>query len=145
MLFRRSFSRSSRSSRASTASLSDSDGDSFVSTSSALSAHAADGLATNDTLLWHRMLALQRQYHCYNSARMSAALQDDTMAIPPRACLDLLNDSIATADLCDEARAHVDQLRNNDFSSHTNTNDKRPASWSRYGRIKRRRMRRREE
>ena len=26
--------------------------------------------------LWRRMLALQRRFHCYNSARMSAALED---------------------------------------------------------------------
>ena len=30
----------------------------------------------DDARLWQRMLALQRRYHCYNSARMSAAIQD---------------------------------------------------------------------
>lgn len=29
--------------------------------------------------LWRRMLALQRRYHCYNSARMSAALEDEAV------------------------------------------------------------------
>ncbi|CAK7234647.1 hypothetical protein SCUCBS95973_009006 [Sporothrix curviconia] len=62
--------------------------------------------------LWHRMLALQRRYHCYNSARMSAALEDAQVeaVVPPRACMDLLNDSMATAWLCEEARAEVAAL-----------------------------------
>ncbi|KAL1897934.1 hypothetical protein Sste5346_003786 [Sporothrix stenoceras] len=63
----------------------------------------------DNAVLWHRMLNLQRRYHCYNSARMSAALEDDYLAavVPPRACLDLLNDSIASAQLCEEARGEV--------------------------------------
>lgn len=33
-----------------------------------------DGVDMDDERLWRRMLAIQRIFHCYNSARMSAAL-----------------------------------------------------------------------
>ncbi|CAK7231392.1 hypothetical protein SBRCBS47491_007915 [Sporothrix bragantina] len=73
--------------------------------------HAVDNPFEN-ARLWHRMLAIQRRYHCYNSARMSAALEDAEVeaVVPPRACMDLLNDSMATAWLCEEARAEVATL-----------------------------------
>ncbi|KAI6355469.1 hypothetical protein MCOR25_008191 [Pyricularia grisea] len=47
--------------------------------------------------LWRRMLAVQRIYHCYNSARISAALDNEVLQkrVPSRACLDLLNDGIS--------------------------------------------------
>lgn len=32
------------------------------------------GQAMSDAQLWRRMLEIQRAFHCYNSARMSAAL-----------------------------------------------------------------------
>ncbi|KIH86342.1 hypothetical protein SPBR_08673 [Sporothrix brasiliensis 5110] len=66
----------------------------------------------DNAVLWHRMLALQRRYHCYNSARMSAALEDEAVeaAVPPRPCLDLLNDSIASSWVCDEAPDEVAAL-----------------------------------
>ncbi|CAK7225738.1 hypothetical protein SEUCBS140593_006005 [Sporothrix eucalyptigena] len=66
----------------------------------------------DDARLWRRMLALQRRFHCYNSARMSAALEDAEVeaVVPPRACLDLLNDSMSTAWLCEEVRAEVAAL-----------------------------------
>lgn len=33
----------------------------------------------DNAVLWRRMLNLQRRYHCYNSARMSAALEDESL------------------------------------------------------------------
>lgn len=33
-----------------------------------------DGEPLSDAQLWRRMLAIQQEFHCYNSARMSAAL-----------------------------------------------------------------------
>lgn len=33
-----------------------------------------DGEDLSDEQLWRRMLAIQQEFHCYNSARMSAAL-----------------------------------------------------------------------
>ncbi|KAI0426365.1 hypothetical protein F5Y09DRAFT_345776 [Xylaria sp. FL1042] len=46
--------------------------------------------------LWMRMLALQRKFGCYNSARMSAALSSGDVGIlrPSKACLDLLNENM---------------------------------------------------
>ncbi|KAI0014773.1 hypothetical protein F4780DRAFT_169427 [Xylariomycetidae sp. FL0641] len=46
--------------------------------------------------LWKRMLALQRIYGCYNSARMSAALSSGNTSLlrPSKACLDLMNDNM---------------------------------------------------
>ncbi len=34
---------------------------------------------SDNARLWRRMLALQRRYHCYNSARMSAALESESV------------------------------------------------------------------
>ncbi|KAK0724632.1 hypothetical protein B0H67DRAFT_449079, partial [Lasiosphaeris hirsuta] len=59
--------------------------------------------------LWKRMLAIQRMFGCYNSARMRAAL--DTGAegfIPSRTCLDLLNDSIDQ--LPEESRRQLEEF-----------------------------------
>ena len=52
-----------------------------------------------DAQCWQRMLRLQREYHCYNSARLSAAVEAEErgeleVAIPSRLCLDLLNESL---------------------------------------------------
>jgi len=55
-----------------------------------------DAEAVDPETLWRRMLALQRRFGCYNSARMRAALDQDVDAVPSRTCLDLLNDSIDT-------------------------------------------------
>ncbi|KAI0171733.1 hypothetical protein GGR52DRAFT_436795 [Hypoxylon sp. FL1284] len=46
--------------------------------------------------LWKRMLALQRAFGCYNSARMSAALSsgDFSLLLPSKACLNLLNENM---------------------------------------------------
>ncbi|PVH80264.1 hypothetical protein DL98DRAFT_515567 [Cadophora sp. DSE1049] len=47
------------------------------------------------------MLALQREYHCYNSARLEAAIEAlekgwriEDVPIPSRFCLDLLNEEL---------------------------------------------------
>ncbi|KAM7196874.1 hypothetical protein V8F20_006841 [Naviculisporaceae sp. PSN 640] len=51
----------------------------------------------DEETLWRRMLAIQRVFGCYNSARMRAALEmggESSCFIPSRTCLDLLNDSI---------------------------------------------------
>lgn len=47
------------------------------------------------------MLALQREYHCYNSARLEAAVEAldngwriEDVPIPSRFCLDLLNEEL---------------------------------------------------
>ncbi|EJT68473.1 hypothetical protein GGTG_13949 [Gaeumannomyces tritici R3-111a-1] len=73
-------------------------------------ASASDPLAAGmDSLsLWRRMLAVQRVFGCYNSARISAALDDEALQsrVPSRACLDLLNDSIAH--LPDDEREQVE-------------------------------------
>ncbi|KAK1833918.1 hypothetical protein QBC39DRAFT_369548 [Podospora conica] len=64
---------------------------------------------TDPETLWRRMLALQRMFGCYNSARMRAALDQDPVAgggVPSRTCLDLLNDSIDT--LPEEERKRVE-------------------------------------
>ncbi|KAK6844124.1 hypothetical protein PG990_002503 [Apiospora arundinis] len=46
--------------------------------------------------LWRRMLELQQVYGCYNSARMSAALEsgDASLLRPSKACLNLLNENM---------------------------------------------------
>ncbi|KAF8864027.1 hypothetical protein BDZ45DRAFT_74888 [Acephala macrosclerotiorum] len=55
----------------------------------------------SDAECWSRMLALQRKYHCYNSARLEAAVEalengwgEDAVQIPSRLCLDLLNEQL---------------------------------------------------
>lgn len=48
------------------------------------------------------MLALQREYHCYKSARMEAVvealeagyLEEDEVPVPSRFCLDLMNEEL---------------------------------------------------
>lgn len=75
--------------------------------------------------LWRRMLAVQRRFGCYNSARMRAAvdLEDasEDMAggvsviAPSRTCLDLLNDSIDAELLPEQERAQLEAyLRGNE-------------------------------
>lgn len=41
----------------------------------------ADGEDMDDSQLWQRMLDIQRTFHCYNSARMSAALLELEMGV----------------------------------------------------------------
>ncbi|KAH8844037.1 hypothetical protein MCOR27_003227 [Pyricularia oryzae] len=69
------------------------------SSSTATSSSSSSSLcpAVDAADLWRRMLAVQRIYHCYNSARISAALDNEVLQkrIPSRACLDLLNDGIS--------------------------------------------------
>lgn len=55
----------------------------------------------SDEECWSRMLALQREYHCYNSARLEAAVEalengwgEDAVQMPSRLCLDLLNEQL---------------------------------------------------
>ncbi|KAI1262411.1 hypothetical protein F5Y18DRAFT_159348 [Xylariaceae sp. FL1019] len=61
--------------------------------------------------LWNRMLALQRRYRCYNSARMSAALSSGDISVlrPSKACLDLMNEHMELPDEpeCDSDSASV--------------------------------------
>lgn len=54
-----------------------------------------------DVARWTHMLSLQRQYRCYNSARMAAAVEAlergwrvEDLGVPSRFCLDLLNDGL---------------------------------------------------
>jgi len=54
-----------------------------------------------DAECWERMLALQREYHCYNSARLEAAVEAlerglgiEEVPMPSRLCLDLLNEEL---------------------------------------------------
>ncbi|KAK8135013.1 hypothetical protein PG984_007025 [Apiospora sp. TS-2023a] len=62
--------------------------------------------------LWRRMLELQQTYGCYNSARMSAALESgDASLRPSRACLDLLNENMVL--LPDDADYAVRDSNNN--------------------------------
>ncbi|KAL2069826.1 hypothetical protein VTL71DRAFT_14505 [Oculimacula yallundae] len=55
----------------------------------------------SDAECWSRMLALQREYHCYNSARLEAAVEAlekgcriEDVPMPSRFCLDLLNEEL---------------------------------------------------
>ena len=66
---------------------------------------------TSDLQTWHRMLALQKQYHCYKSARMEAVIEvlerglrveDLEGGVPSRFCLALLNE---------ELRGHIEGWR----------------------------------
>ncbi|KAI3395961.1 hypothetical protein diail_600 [Diaporthe ilicicola] len=84
----------------------------------------------DDAHLWRRMLDIQREFHCYNSARMAAALLELEMGVdvgrfaPSRSCLDLLNDSVS--DLPDEDKERlVEWLHDN------STKRKRSARWKR--------------
>lgn len=42
-----------------------------------------EGEEMDDWHLWQRMLDIQRTFHCYNSARMSAALLELEMGVDP--------------------------------------------------------------
>lgn len=55
-----------------------------------------EGTGGDPERLWRKMLALQQIYGCYNSARMSAALEsnDAQLLLPSKACLDLLNENV---------------------------------------------------
>lgn len=90
----------------------------------------AAGEDLDDAGLWRRMLDIQREFHCYNSARMAAALLELEMGVdvgryaPSRSCLDLLNDSVS--DLPDEDKERlVEWLHDN------STKRKRTAKWKR--------------
>ncbi|KAH8596864.1 hypothetical protein B0O99DRAFT_685344 [Bisporella sp. PMI_857] len=55
----------------------------------------------SDAACWERMLMLQREYHCYKSARLEAAVEAiergaeiNEVPMPPRICLDLLNEEL---------------------------------------------------
>lgn len=55
----------------------------------------------SDAQCWERMLALQREYHCYKSARLEAAVEAlergcsiEDVPMPSRLCLDLLNEEL---------------------------------------------------
>lgn len=85
------------------------------STSAASAAQAwhfdpTDGEDMDDAKLWRRMLDIQREFHCYNSARMAAALLELEMGMdvgpyaPSRGCLDLLNDSVSDMPVHDKER-----------------------------------------
>ncbi|KAI1388178.1 uncharacterized protein F4822DRAFT_236773 [Hypoxylon trugodes] len=66
-----------------------------------------EGTEGDPERLWKRMLALQRTYGCYNSARMSAALSSGNVSLllPSKACLNLLNENMTF--LPDEAGGAV--------------------------------------
>ncbi|EPE25042.1 hypothetical protein GLAREA_11623 [Glarea lozoyensis ATCC 20868] len=56
-------------------------------------------IGETDAQCWQRMLRIQREYHCYNSARLSAAVEaeergETNVPVPSRLCLDLLNESL---------------------------------------------------
>lgn len=105
------------------------------STSAASSAQAwhfdpTDGEDMDDAKLWRRMLDIQREFHCYNSARMAAALLELEMGMDvgpyarkpdsllfvaraktantwlpaSRGCLDILNDSVSDMPVHDKER-----------------------------------------
>ncbi|KAK7748194.1 hypothetical protein SLS53_001449 [Cytospora paraplurivora] len=69
-----------------------------------------DGEDMDDAKLWRRMLDIQREFHCYNSARMAAALLELEMGVdvapyaPSRSCLDLLNDGVSDMPVHDKER-----------------------------------------
>lgn len=53
-----------------------SSGQSYGSSGSAVPVPGSD---VDTAELWQRMLAAQQEFHCYNSARVSAALEDDSV------------------------------------------------------------------
>lgn len=69
----------------------------------------------SDAECWERMLALQMEYHCYNSARLEAAVEAvvagcpiENVPIPSRLCLDLLNEElIAQIESTERAKLRV--------------------------------------
>lgn len=66
--------------------------------------------------IWERMLALQREYRCYNSARVEAAVEAlemgwgiEEVGIPSRLCLNLLNEGLRAQIIASqEMRAYVE-------------------------------------
>lgn len=83
----------------------------LIDDTSAETAETAETPSTevDSVTLWRRMLVIQRLFGCYNSARMSAALEmgdDGARVVPSRTCLDLLNDSIDQ--LPDESRRQLE-------------------------------------
>ncbi|TGO29328.1 hypothetical protein BPAE_0016g00520 [Botrytis paeoniae] len=55
----------------------------------------------SDAECWERMLALQKEYHCYQSARLEAAVEAlengwllEEVPRPSRLCIDLINDGL---------------------------------------------------
>lgn len=82
--------------------------------------------------LWCRMLAIQRVFGCYNSARMRAALEMDgdnsnsSGFIPSRTCLDLLNDSIDQ--LPEESKRQLEEFLETGETTRTSRSAKR-RSW----------------
>ncbi|KAK1760152.1 hypothetical protein QBC47DRAFT_366534 [Echria macrotheca] len=80
--------------------------------------------------LWRRMLAIQRLFGCYNSARMRAALEmgEESGFIPSKTGLDLLNDSIDQ--LPDESRRRLEEyLEHGDERAILSTSSSRRKSW----------------
>ncbi|KAK0625015.1 hypothetical protein B0T17DRAFT_531686 [Bombardia bombarda] len=70
--------------------------------------HSNDNGVDPETL-WRRMLAIQRIFGCYNSARMRAAIDMGVEGgfVPSMTCLDLLNDSIDQ--LPEESKRQVEE------------------------------------
>jgi len=72
-----------------------------MTTTQAFQIPKTESAAMSDAECWSRMLALQREYHCYNSARLEAAVEalenglgENAVRIPSRLCLDLLNEQL---------------------------------------------------
>jgi len=69
--------------------------------SSFSTSHGISFEGETDQECWERMLILQKEFHCYKSARMEAAIEalenginaEEVMA-PSRFCLDLLNEQL---------------------------------------------------
>ncbi|CAN8104284.1 unnamed protein product [Discula destructiva] len=82
-----------------------------TSTSASWHFDPTHGEAMSDAELWQRMLDIQKIFHCYNSARMSAALLELEMGVdaghfaPSRSCLDLMNESVS--DLSEDERQRL--------------------------------------
>ncbi|KAI0376417.1 hypothetical protein F5Y04DRAFT_211708 [Hypomontagnella monticulosa] len=82
-----------------------------------------EGTEGDPERLWKRMLALQRTYNCYNSARMSAALSSGniTLLLPSKACLNLLNENMTF--LPDEAGSMLGEWQPNNNNRHGHSCD----------------------
>ncbi|OIW25572.1 hypothetical protein CONLIGDRAFT_498657 [Coniochaeta ligniaria NRRL 30616] len=76
----------------------------------------SEGDDVDPSMLWRTMLAIERAFGCYNSARMRAALEmgDHQVPVPSKTCLDLLNDSITQ--LPEDARRQLADFLNNESS-----------------------------
>jgi len=87
----------------------------------------SDANNTDPAILWRTMLAIQRTFGCYNSARMRAAIEmgEEDLPVPPKTCLDLLNDSITQ--LPEEARRELDDF----LSSESCSRRRSSSSWKR--------------